>query len=154
MQNWDEELNEIMAKKKQDLAKQNSSSGNSNNSDTTAVTSKVAISTPVQLNDSNFTEAVNKYPLIVVDFWAPWCGPCRMVGPVIEQLAGELAGKVVFGKLNVDESPVTSSTFGIQSIPTLAIFKDGKAVDGMVGAASKSQILSKISRYIDGAPAS
>jgi thioredoxin 1 len=154
MQNWDEELNEIMAKKKQDLAKQNSSSGNSNNSDTTAVTSKVAISTPVQLNDSNFTEAVNKYPLIVVDFWAPWCGPCRMVGPVIEQLAGELAGKVVFGKLNVDESPVTSNTFGIQSIPTLAIFKDGKAVDGMVGAASKSQILSKISTHMDGSPAS
>jgi len=153
MQNWDEELNEIMEKKKQDLAKQNSSSGNSNNSDT-AVTSKVEISTPVQLNDSNFTEAVNKYPLIVVDFWAPWCGPCRMVGPVIEQLAGELAGKVVFGKLNVDESPVTSNTFGIQSIPTLAIFKDGKAVDGMVGAASKSQILSKISTHMYGSQAS
>jgi thioredoxin 1 len=152
MQNWDDELNEIMAKKKQDLAKQ-SSSGNSNNSDT-GVTSKVAISKPVTLDDNNFTESVNKYPLIVVDFWAPWCGPCRMVGPVIEQLAGELAGKVVFGKLNVDESPVTSNTFGIQSIPTLAIFKDGKAVDGMVGAASKSQILSKISTYIDGAPAS
>ena len=153
MQNWDEELNEIMAKKKQDLAKQ-TSSGNSNSGGDSAVTSKVAISTPVQLNDSNFTETINKYPLIVVDFWAPWCGPCRMVGPVIEQLAGELAGKVVFGKLNVDESPVTSNTFGIQSIPTIAIFKDGKTVDGMVGAASKSQILSKISTYIDGSPAS
>ena len=152
MQNWDDELNEIMAKKKQDLAKQ-TSSADSSYSDTGG-TSKVAISKPVTLDDNNFTESVNKYPLIVVDFWAPWCGPCRMVGPVIEQLAGELAGKVVFGKLNVDESPVTSNTLGIQSIPTLAIFKDGKAVDGMVGAASKSQILSKISTYIDGAPAS
>lgn len=153
MQNWDEELNEIMAKKKQDLAKQSNSSDNSSYSDT-GVAGNVAISKPVTLDDSNFTDTVNKHPLIVVDFWAPWCGPCRMVGPVIEQLASELAGKVVFGKLNVDESPVTSNTFGIQSIPTLAIFKDGKAVDGMVGAASKSQILSKISRYIDGAPAS
>jgi thioredoxin 1 len=71
-----------------------------------------------------------------------------MVSPVIEQLASELAGKVVFGKLNVDENPVTSNAFGIQSIPTMAIFKNGKAVDGFVGAASKSQILSKISTYL------
>ena len=71
-----------------------------------------------------------------------------MVSPVIEQLASELAGKVVFGKLNVDENPVTSNAFGIQSIPTMAMFKNGKAVDGFVGAASKSQILSKISTYL------
>ena len=76
---------------------------------------------------------VSKNHLIVVDFWAPWCGPCRAVSPVIEQLATELVGKVVFGKLNVDENPVVSNTFGIQSIPTIAIFKNGKMVDGFVG---------------------
>ena len=71
-----------------------------------------------------------------------------MVSPVIEQLASELSGKVVFGKLNVDENPVTSNAFGIQSIPTMAIFKNGKAIDGFVGTASKSQILSKLSTYL------
>ena len=92
---------------------------------------------------------VGRYPLLIVDFWAPWCGPCRMVSPVIEELSKELTGKAVFGKLNVDENPMIASTFGIQSIPTIAIFKNGKAVDGIVGAASKSQILSKLSTHID-----
>jgi thioredoxin 1 len=146
MQNWDDELNEIMAKKIKDFARKSTGSS----SDNTANINKVVIATPITLNDINFTEAVNKYPLIVVDFWAPWCGPCRMVSPVIEQLASELAGKVVFGKLNVDENPVTSNTFGIQGIPTISIFKNGNVVDGFVGVASKSQILSKISVYIDG----
>ena len=86
---------------------------------------------------------------VIVDFWAPWCGPCRMVSPVIEQLAGELAGKVVFGKVNVDENPRIANTFGIRSIPTIAIFKNGKNVDGFVGATSKSQMQTKIFSYID-----
>ena len=83
---------------------------------------------------------MNKYPLFVVDFWAPWCGPCRMVSPLIQQTATELAGEVVFGKLNVDENPMTSSAFGIQSIPSIAIFKNGRHVDGFVGVTSKSQM--------------
>jgi thioredoxin 1 len=143
MQNWNDELNEIMEKKMKDLTKK----GNGNNfSDNIKTTMGAA---PLTLNDSNFEGTIKKSQLIVVDFWAPWCGPCRAVSPVIEQLATELAGKALFGKLNVDENPVVSSTFGIQSIPTIAIFKNGKMVDGFVGAASKSQILSKISTYID-----
>lgn len=143
MQNWNDELNEIMEKKMKDLTKK----GNGNNfSDNINTTMGAA---PLTLNDSNFEGTIKKSQLIVVDFWAPWCGPCRAVSPVIEQLATELAGKALFGKLNVDENPVVSSTFGIQSIPTIAIFKNGKMVDGFVGAASKSQILSKISSYID-----
>ena len=143
MQNWNDELNEIMEKKMKDLAKKSNGNNFSNNNNTTMG------ATPLTLNDSNFDGTIKKSQLIVVDFWAPWCGPCRAVSPVIEQLATELAGKALFGKLNVDENPVVSSTFGIQSIPTIAIFKNGKMVDGFVGAASKSQILSKISTYID-----
>jgi thioredoxin 1 len=143
MQNWNDELNDIMEKKMKDLAKKSNGNNFSNNNNTTMGAA------PLTLNDSNFDGTIKKSQLIVVDFWAPWCGPCRAVSPVIEQLATELAGKALFGKLNVDENPVVSSTFGIQSIPTIAIFKNGKMVDGFVGAASKSQILSKISTYID-----
>jgi thioredoxin 1 len=103
---------------------------------------------PITLTDSNFSESVEKYPLLVVDFWAPWCGPCRMVTPVIEQLASELSGKVIFGKLNVDENPTVSGAFGIQSIPTIMIFKDGQVVDGFLGAVTKPQIMLKISQYL------
>ena len=106
-------------------------------------------SAPITLTDQNFNEMVNKYPLLIVDFWAPWCGPCRMVSPVIAELSQELAGKAIFGRLNVDENPMIASTFGIQSIPTIAIFKDGKAVDGIIGAASKSHIMSKLSTHIN-----
>ena len=127
MQNWDDESNQIMAKKMKDLAKQGVSNSFSDNGNV------VMGAGPVTLNDSNFEDMVKRNHLIVVDFWAPWCGPCRAVSPVIEQLSNELTGKGRFGKLNVDESPVVSSTFGIQSIPTIAIFKNGKMVDGFVG---------------------
>ena len=143
MQNWNNELNEIMEKKMKDLTKKSNGNNFPDNNNTAMGAA------PLTLNDSNFDGTIKKSQLIVVDFWAPWCGPCRAVSPVIEQLATELAGKALFGKLNVDENPVVSSTFGIQSIPTIAIFKNGKMVDGFVGAASKSQILSKISTYID-----
>lgn len=99
---------------------------------------------PIVLSDSIFFDTINKSHLMVVDFWAPWCAPCRMVSPVLEKLAGEYVGKVTFGKLNVDENPVVSGQFQVQSIPTILIFKDGNVVDGVVGAAPRDVFESKI----------
>jgi len=115
--------------------------------------SKAAMSSltePVVLTDSTFAKQVSKYPIILVDFWAPWCGPCRIVGPVIEQLAREYSGKVAFGKLNVDENPQIASAFGVQSIPTMIVFRSGKAVDFMVGALPKAQIEMKLKQQMSG----
>jgi len=103
---------------------------------------------PILLSDASFSSEISKYPLMVVDFWAAWCGPCRMVAPIIEQLAKEYAGRVAFGKLNVDENPLTSGEFEVQSIPTLLIFRNGEAVDGIVGAVPKYQIESRIKVHL------
>jgi len=83
---------------------------------------------------------------VVVDFWAPWCGPCRMVAPTIDQLAVELAGRVRFAKMNVDENPATSARFGIRSIPTLLVFKDGREIDRIVGVQPKAAIAARLER--------
>jgi len=107
-----------------------------------------ALSEPVVLTDSNFKGEVAKYPVMLVDFWAPWCGPCRMVSPIIEQLAREYSGKVAFGKVNVDENQMIAGSFGIQSIPTMMIFKNGKAVDVMIGALPKAQIEMKLRQQL------
>ena len=144
MQNWDDELRNIMERKMNDLVKRNVM----NNSSGGSKESREVLATPIRLTDTNFMDAVNKYSLLVVDFWAAWCGPCRMVSPTIEQLATELAGKVVFGKLNVDENPITANTFGIQSIPTIAIFKNGRNIDGFVGVVSKLQMQNRILSHI------
>lgn len=92
----------------------------------------------IVITDSDFKSRVidEKMP-VVVDFWAPWCMPCRIVSPIIEQLADEYKGKVVVGKMNVDENPNTAGQFGIMSIPTVMVFKGGKAVKTMIGAQSK-----------------
>ena len=102
----------------------------------------------IEVNDTNFDEIIKEHPLIVVDFWASWCGPCMMVAPIIEKLAKELAGKIVFGKLNVDESPATSARFGVMSIPTLIVMKDGKEVERMVGFGGEEQLKAKLETFI------
>lgn len=89
----------------------------------------------ITLSDDNFSEKVlNQEGLVLVDFWAPWCGPCRMVGPVIEELAEDFTGKVSVGKLNVDENEVTAAKYQVMSIPTVILFKNGQPVDKLVGA--------------------
>jgi thioredoxin 1 len=99
-----------------------------------------ALSEPIVLTDSNFANEIKKYPLMIVDFWAPWCGPCRMISPIIEQLAREYSGRAAFGKVNLDENQRIAALFGVQSIPTLMIFKFDKVVDIMIGAMPKAQI--------------
>ena len=107
-----------------------------------------SISEPIVLTDSNFASEVTKYPIMLVDFWAPWCGPCRMVSPIIEQLSREYSGRVAFGKVNVDENQRIATSFGIQSIPTLMIFKGSKAVDVIIGAMPKGQIEMKLKQQL------
>ncbi|WP_202318601.1 thioredoxin [Archaeoglobus neptunius] len=107
-----------------------------------------AVDTPVKLNTANFDETLKKYENVVIDFWAEWCMPCRMIAPVVEELAKEYAGKVVFGKLNTDENPAIASRYGISAIPTLIFFKNGRPVDQVVGALPKSEIKRWVERNI------
>ena len=102
---------------------------------------------PIQVTDADFDEIVRKYDTVVIDCWAPWCGPCRMVGPVIDELAKEMHGNVVFGKLNVDENQTIPSRHQIMSIPTLLVFKNGDLVDRLIGAMPKEQLKQKLSSY-------
>jgi len=103
---------------------------------------------PLTIDDNSFVETVRKHPLVVVDCWAPWCGPCKMVAPVIEELAREYAGKVVFGKLNVDENPKVATEFAIMAIPTLFIFKNGEPVDVIQGALPKQYLEAKVKEWL------
>ncbi len=118
--------------------------------DAAAKPQKQAIKQPIVINDSNFSTAVAENELLVVDFWAPWCGPCRMVGPILEELAAQYAGQVTFGKLNVDENHLVPSRFGIMSIPTIVVFHRGQAVETIVGAYPKTHIETVFKRYIRG----
>jgi len=103
----------------------------------------------LQITDSNFDEVVKQASLpVMVDFWAEWCGPCKLIGPVVEELSGELEGKAVIGKLNVDDNPKVSVDYGIRSIPTLLIFKDGQLVDRHVGVAPKEVLLKKLQAHM------
>ena len=103
----------------------------------------------VQLKDDNFKEEVLDSTIpVLVDFWASWCMPCRMIAPTVEEIAEEYSGKLKVGKLNVDEAPKTASTYGIMSIPTLAVFKGGKIVNKMTGVMPKEAIIHKIEPYI------
>lgn len=102
-----------------------------------------------EFTDSNFNEvALEKGGVAVVDFWAEWCGPCRMIAPIIEELSHEYEGKVVIGKVNVDDNPEVSMKYGIRSIPTVLILKDGQVVDKQVGVTSKKVLTDKIEAYL------
>jgi thioredoxin len=98
----------------------------------------------ITLTETGFDEALAAHPRLVVDFWAPWCGPCRVLAPVLDEVAGEQGDQVVIGKVNVDEQPGLAGRFSIRSIPTLLFFKDGEAVDTMIGAQPKAQIDKRI----------
>jgi thioredoxin 1 len=103
----------------------------------------------VKVTDANFkTDVVGAAGPVVVDFWAEWCGPCKMIGPSLEEIAEELKGKVTIAKLNVDENPGVAGAYGIRSIPTLMIFKDGKMASTKVGAAPKGELKRWISEAI------
>ncbi len=103
---------------------------------------------PITLADDGFDMAVERYDLMVVDFWAPWCGPCMAMAPVIEELAEEYAGKVVFGKLNTDDNPAATERFGVMGIPTLLVLQGGNEVERIVGAVPKQEIRSVLDRYL------
>ena len=111
-------------------------------------TSAEVSSGPVEVTDSSIDGFVKDHQVAVIDCWAPWCGPCRMIAPIIESLSNELQGKVSFGKLNTDENQMTAMRQNIAAIPTLLVFKNGRLVDRIVGAIPKEQILRRIQKFM------
>ena len=103
---------------------------------------------PVEVTDATFEEVTENHPLVVIDCWAPWCGPCQIVAPVIEELSGNYANKILFGKLNVDENPEINAQYEIMSIPTLLVFKNRKLVDRIIGAMPRQMLEQRIIHHL------
>jgi thioredoxin 1 len=113
------------------------------------MTTTTTSAAPVHLTDASFQKDVlQSSKPVLVDFTATWCGPCRMIAPIVEELAKEYAGKAVIGKVDVDENPETSMNYGIRSVPTLLIFKNGQVVDQIIGAVGKDRIVAKLQPHI------
>jgi len=134
-----DELEEIKRKKMEQMKKEMNTSANP---------SVELPDKPIKVTDATIDSAVSQYPIFILDCWAEWCGPCRTIGPIIEQLASEMKGKVVFGKLNVDENMQTANKHRISAIPTLMIFKNGKLIDKIVGAYPKPALTAKILKLL------
>ena len=107
-----------------------------------------AVSSPIKITDATFDSTIRNHSVVVVDCWAEWCAPCHMIAPIVEALAKGYAGKIVFGKLNLDEGRGTAIKYGVMSIPTLLIFKGGKLVDRIVGAAPRQHIEQRLKKLI------
>ncbi len=107
------------------------------------------MSKPIEITDANFEEVLSTDKPVLVDFWAEWCGPCKMIGPVVEELAGEYDGKAVIAKVDVDSNPQVSAKFGIRSIPTLLFFKNNEIVDKQVGAVPKAVLSQKLEAQLN-----
>ena len=135
------EIEDIRRKKLEDYSKRYVKRG-------TNMKEKSWPNAPIRITDAYIDKIVKEYETLVVDCWAPWCGPCRMVGPVIDELAKEMQGKIVFAKLNVDENQRTSMKYKIMSIPTMLVFKKGNIVDRFVGAMPKDVLKQKINSYL------
>ena len=138
MKNEDEELERIKQAKLQEMMRNVAGKKQE----------KPALNKPVKVTDATFKETIQNHPLVVVDCWAPWCGPCHMVAPVIEEMARDYAGRILFGKLNVDENREVATQYQIMGIPTLLVFKNGKLVDRIVGAMPRQMLEPKITRYL------
>ena len=103
----------------------------------------------IELNKENFEKEVNNSPMpVLIDFWASWCGPCKMMLPIVEEISEEFAGKITVAKVDVDGSPSTAAKFGIRNIPTILFFKDGKVADKQVGAVPKNSLVEKINKLL------
>jgi thioredoxin 1 len=102
------------------------------------------MSKPIEITDSNYNEILDSQKPVLVDFWAEWCGPCKLIGPAVEELAKEYEGKAVIAKVDVDSNPAVSAKYGIRSIPTLLFFKNGEIVDKQIGAVPKSILAKKL----------
>ena len=127
----DEELERIRLRRLEEIMKYKNGSG-----------------TPVDVTDNTFEDVIKRNSLVVIDCWASWCGPCRMIAPIVEELAKEYAGKILFGKLNVDENQRIPLQHQIMSIPTLLVFKNGQLVDRIIGAVPKKVLEQKIGQYV------
>ena len=134
----DKELERIRRAKLQEMMKKSK----------TCEKEEKVLNKPIEVTDATFEETVQNHPLVVVDCWATWCGPCHMVAPIIEELARDYAGKVLFGKLNVDKNPATTMRYQIMSIPTLLVFNHGKLVDKIIGASPRRILEAKITRRL------